>query len=67
MEVISGPATIGTQFGYYGKKVPKGMFSIVEWGDYSNGGRGYSTVDGRTYLTREKAEEALRVLEAHRA
>lgn len=60
MYVLAGPADLGNTFGYCKPGgLAAGRFAIVEDDEYANGGDGPSTVDGRTYSTREEAEAAL--------
>lgn len=57
--ILNGPFTIGNCFGYCGTAVPAGKFVIVEDGEYSNGGYGPSTVDGKVYNSYEHALNSL--------
>ncbi len=58
--VIEGPCGLGNSFGYYHDGLlPAGRFAVVSDGEYANGGSGPSTVDGKSYRTREGAERAL--------
>lgn len=60
MYVLEGPADCGNVFGFWKPRlVPDGRWTIVEDGEFANGGRGPSTVDGRLYTSRAAAELAL--------
>lgn len=56
--VLVGPAEIGNIFQSYGYKVPTGRWAVVKNGEYSNGGRGPSSVDGVLYTSELDAEKA---------
>ena len=57
MYVIQGPADAGNEFSVFKRDlIPAGYLAIVSDGEYANGGRGPSTVDGRLYSTRDEAE-----------
>lgn len=60
MYIVEGPCTIGNSFGYVGTDVPEGRFAVVEDGEFTNGGYGPSSVDGKLYRTRDAAEAAVR-------
>jgi len=62
--IIEGPAEVGNTFGYSGYEIPAGKFAVVTNGEYANGGRGPSVVDGIYYATRAAAEAALAKYEA---
>jgi hypothetical protein len=60
MYVLEGPADCGNVFGLWKPSlVPAGRWTVVEDGEYANGGYGPSTVDGRLYLSRAAADNAL--------
>lgn len=51
---------MGNTFGVFRRGLlAPGRFAVVADGEYANGGRGPSTVDGVAYRTRERAEAAL--------
>jgi hypothetical protein len=58
--IVEGPIEIGNLFGFSGNEVPVGKFAVVRDGEYADGGHGPSTVTGRWYATRARAEEVLR-------
>jgi len=60
--IKKGPAVIGNRFGYYGVTVPEDRWVIVEDGEYTNGGYGPSSVDGKLYKSEEAARQALEKL-----
>ena len=59
MYIVSGPMTIGNTFGFYGSSVPDGYHAIVYDGEYTNGGYGPNTADGKIYKHLAKAKEAM--------
>lgn len=58
--ILEGPAGCGNVFGIYNPDLlPPGRFAVVRNGEYANGGHGPSTVDGKSYRSREEAEKAM--------
>lgn len=63
--VIAGPSGMGNSFGFFNAGLlPAGKFAVVHDGEYSNGGYGPITTNGRCYGSRERAEEEAAKLNA---
>jgi len=62
MYILEGPVGIGSQFGYWGEWLEEGQYGVVRDGEYVDGGRGPSSVDGHWYRSREVAERVLKRL-----
>lgn len=66
--VLDGPASAGNAFGFFKHGlVPAGCSAVVADGEYANGGHGPSTVDGKSYASREAAEAVASALNEERA
>ena len=60
MYVVSSPTIIGNVFGFYGCRIPDGMFAVVIDGEYANGGYGPSAErEPSLFPTAADAERAI--------
>lgn len=58
--IIAGPRGLGNVFRFYSRELlPDGRYAIVRDGEYTNGGQGPSTVDGKMYRSEAAAREAM--------